>query len=47
MEYYSAIENKDIMNFFRQVNGTRKYHPDWGNPEPKDMHDMYSLLSGY
>jgi hypothetical protein len=28
MEYYSAIENKDIMNFFRQVNGTRKYHPD-------------------
>jgi hypothetical protein len=28
MEYYSAIKNKDIMIFFRQVDGTRKYHPE-------------------
>jgi hypothetical protein len=27
MEYYSTI--------FRQMNGTRKDHPEWGNPEPK------------
>jgi hypothetical protein len=29
-KYYSAIKNKNIM-----MDGTRKYHPEWGNPDPK------------
>jgi hypothetical protein len=41
MEYYSDIKNKNIMSFFRQMDGTRKYHTQ------KDMHIMYSLISGY
>jgi hypothetical protein len=28
MEYYSAIKREDILGFFRQVDGTRKYHPE-------------------
>jgi hypothetical protein len=28
MEYYSAIKNKDILTFCRQMDGTRKYHPE-------------------
>jgi hypothetical protein len=28
MEYYSAIKNKDILSFFRQMDGTRKYYPE-------------------
>jgi hypothetical protein len=27
MEYYSANKKKDILNFFRQMEKTRKYHP--------------------
>ena len=40
MEYYSAIKNK----FCRQMDGTRKSLPEWGNSDPKVM---YSLLSGH
>jgi hypothetical protein len=28
IEYYSAIKNKDILGFCRQMDGTRKYHPE-------------------
>jgi hypothetical protein len=28
MEYYSAIKNEDIPEFCRQINGSRKYHPE-------------------
>ena len=35
MEYYSAIKDKDIMNFAGKMDGTRKYHPEWGNLDPK------------
>jgi hypothetical protein len=34
MEYYSAIKNEDI-HFFRQMDGTRKYHPELGSSDPK------------
>jgi hypothetical protein len=35
MEYYSTIKNKDTMIFFRQMVGTRKYHPEWDNSDTK------------
>jgi hypothetical protein len=46
MQYYSVIKNKDILNFAGK----------WMEPEnilseithfQKDMHSMYSLISGY
>ena len=42
MEYYSTINNKDIMNFCRQMDGTRKYYSEWDNPDPKG-HAWYVL----
>jgi hypothetical protein len=41
MEYYSAIKNKEIWNL--QVNRTRKYHPEYGKPDPK-KHAWYVHL---
>jgi len=35
MEYYSAIKNMNIMNFIGKWDGTWKYHPEWGNLDPK------------
>ena len=35
MEYYSAIKKWGHDAFCRQMDGTRKYHPEWGNPDPK------------
>ena len=32
--------------FCRQIDGTRKYHPDWGNSEPKG-HASYILTNKY
>jgi hypothetical protein len=44
MEYYTDLKNKDIMYFFfRQMDGTRKYHPKSGNPDPKG-HAWYMVL---
>jgi len=40
MAYYSDIKNED--KFFRQMGGTRKYHPACGNPDPKG-HTWYVL----
>jgi hypothetical protein len=34
MEYYSGIKNEDNMSF-KQVYGTRKYHPEWSKSDPK------------
>ena len=28
--------------FYKQMNGTRKYHPEWGNPDTKE-HTGYVL----
>jgi hypothetical protein len=34
--------------FFRQMDGTRKYHPgEGGTQTEKDMHSIHSLISGY
>jgi hypothetical protein len=33
--------------FCRQMEETRKYHPSGVTQTQKDMHDMYSLISGY
>jgi hypothetical protein len=46
MEYYSVLKNKGIMNFFRQMVGTRKC-PQSGNANPKDIHDINLLITGY
>jgi hypothetical protein len=29
------------------MDGTRKYHPECGNPDPNDICGIYSLISGY
>jgi hypothetical protein len=42
MEYYSAIKNKDIMNFTNNWIELEKYHPESGNPDPKE-HAKYVL----
>jgi hypothetical protein len=31
--------------FCTQRDGTRKYHPEWGNWDSKDVHGTYSLIS--
>jgi hypothetical protein len=41
MEYNSAIKNNEFMKF-RQMVGTRKYHPEWDNPITKE-HTWYTL----
>jgi hypothetical protein len=35
MEYYSAIKNDNFMKFEGKWDGTRKYHPECGNPDSK------------
>ena len=41
LEYYSAIKTRTSWNF--QANGwSRKYHPEWGSPDPKG-HAWYVL----
>jgi len=31
----------------RQMDGTRKYHPDWVTHSQKNIYGMHSLISGY
>jgi len=40
MEYYSGTKNNDFI--LRQMDGTRKYHPEWGNSVTK-KHTWYAL----
>jgi hypothetical protein len=47
MEYYSAIKSKDIMNFAGKWMELESIILSKVTQSPKDMHDMYSLLSGY
>jgi hypothetical protein len=42
MEYFSAINNNDFMKFLRQMDRTRKYHFDLGNPILKE-HTCFAL----
>jgi hypothetical protein len=46
MEYHSATKKQRHHKFCRQMDGTRKYHPEWGTQTQKDTHGMYSLISG-
>jgi hypothetical protein len=39
---------KSYHEILRQMDGSRKYHPEWGNPITKEhAWYMHSLLSGY
>jgi hypothetical protein len=43
MEYYSAIIKQWIPEILRQMDETRKYHPEWSNPVSKE-HTWYVLI---
>jgi hypothetical protein len=47
MEYYSAINNKDIMNFADKWMQWENIILSEETQTKNNMHDMYSLLSGY
>jgi hypothetical protein len=47
MEYYSAIKNKDIMNFGGKWMELENTILSEVIQTQKDMHSMYSLISGY
>ena len=36
-----------ILEILKQIDGARKYHPEWGNQIKKNSHGMHSLISGY
>ena len=46
MECYSAIKNKDIMNFADKWMELENIILSEVSQAPKDMHGMYSLISG-
>jgi hypothetical protein len=46
MEYYSGIKNKDIMNFAGKWMELENILSEVTHTQ-KDMHGMYSLISGY
>jgi hypothetical protein len=46
MEYYSAIKNEDIMSFSGKYMELENILSE-GTQSEKDMHSMYSLMSGY
>ena len=37
MEYYTATKNNEFMKVLRRMDGSRKYHPEWGNPITKEV----------
>ena len=47
MEYYSAIKNKDIMSFSGKWMELENIILSEGTQTQKDIHGMYSLISGY
>ena len=47
MEYYSAIKNKDIMNFAGKWMHLEIIILSVVTQSQKDMHDMYSLISEF
>ena len=46
-EYYSAIKNKDIINFACKWMELEKIILSEVTQTPKDMHGMYSLVTAY
>jgi hypothetical protein len=47
MEYYSAIKNEDIMSFSGKWMEVKNIILSDIAQTQKDMHGMYSLISGY
>jgi hypothetical protein len=47
MEYYLAIQNKDIIHFAGKRIEIENIIPSEVTQTQKDMHGMYSLISGY
>jgi hypothetical protein len=47
MEHYSAIKNKDILSFAGKWIELENIMPSEVTQTQKDMHGMYSLISGY
>ena len=47
MEYYSAIENQDIMHFTGKQIDLKSIILDEVTQSQKDIYVMYSLTSGY
>jgi hypothetical protein len=47
MEYYSAIKNQDIMNFAGKWMELENTILNEVTQSRKDMHGIYSLISGY
>jgi hypothetical protein len=47
MEYYSAIKNKDILSFTGKWMELENIILSDVTQTQNDMHDMYSLISGY
>jgi hypothetical protein len=47
MEYYSAIKNEDILSFAGKWIELENIILSVVTQTEKDMHGMYSLLSGY
>jgi hypothetical protein len=47
MEYYSAVQNKDIMNFAGKWKELENIFLSELIQSQKDMYYMYSLISGY
>jgi hypothetical protein len=47
MEYYSAIENEDILSFAGKLLKLENIILSEVTQAQKDMRDMYSLVSGY
>ena len=46
MEYFSAIKNEDILSFARKWMELENILSE-ATQTQKDMHGMYSLISGY
>ena len=47
MEYYSAIKNEDILSFAGKWMELENIILSEVTETQKDMHSMYSLISGY
>jgi hypothetical protein len=47
MEYYSAIKNKNVMNFAGKWMDIENFILCELTQNQKDMHGMYSFVSGY
>ena len=37
MEYWSSLKNKEYYVIFRKMDGTGKYHSEWGNSDPEEL----------